>query len=207
MVIRIWTVTSPPVICNDIIIVGSAVSDQPRFKESPPGHVRGFDARTGELRWTFHTIPQPNQFGYDTWQEGSAAYTGNAVLRSRLGDLKATTIHVFLKPDGRTLDRLEARGAVQLQLDGRWAAGESMTYHETEGRYEMEGSPVEMVEQIEPEEPETSVPGGAAPPPQDCRSTQGQALTFFRANDTIIVDGRERLRTETNNNDCEPLIF
>lgn len=73
-----YSVTSPPVICNDIIIVGSAVSDQPRFKESPPGHVRGFDARTGELRWTFHTIPQPNQLGYDTWQEGSAAYTGNA---------------------------------------------------------------------------------------------------------------------------------
>jgi lipopolysaccharide export system protein LptA len=152
------------------------------------------------------TRAEADKFEYDDVGK-HAAYTGNAVLRSRLGDLKATTIHVFLKPDGRTLDRLEARGAVQLQLDGRWAAGESMTYHETEGRYEMEGSPVEMVEQIEPEEPETSVPGGAAPPPQDCRSTQGQALTFFRANDTIIVDGRERLRTETNNNDCEPLIF
>ena len=73
-----YSVTSPPVVCNDIIIVGSAVSDQPRFKESPPGHVRGFDARTGERRWTFHTIPQPSQPGYDTWQDGSATYTGNA---------------------------------------------------------------------------------------------------------------------------------
>ena len=73
-----YSVTSPPVVCNDIIIVGSAVSDQPRFKESPPGHVRGFDARTGALRWTFHTVPQPGEFGHDTWDDGSAGYTGNA---------------------------------------------------------------------------------------------------------------------------------
>ena len=73
-----YSVTSPPVVCNDVIIVGSAVSDQPRFKESPPGHVRGFDARTGALRWTFHTIPQPGEFGHDTWRDGSAGYTGNA---------------------------------------------------------------------------------------------------------------------------------
>ena len=61
-----------------MVIVGSAVSDQPRFKESPTGYVRGFDARTGELRWTFHTIPLPGEVGYDTWQDGSASYTGNA---------------------------------------------------------------------------------------------------------------------------------
>ena len=73
-----YSVTSPPVVCNDIIIVGSAVSDQPRFKESPPGHVRGFDARTGALRWTFHTVPQPGEFGHDTWEDGSAGYTANA---------------------------------------------------------------------------------------------------------------------------------
>ena len=73
-----YSVTSPPVVCNDVVIVGSAVSDQPRFKESPTGYVRGFDARTGELRWTFHTIPLPGEVGYDTWQDGSASYTGNA---------------------------------------------------------------------------------------------------------------------------------
>jgi len=73
-----YSVTSPPVVCNDVVIVGSAVSDQPRFKESPPGHVRGFDARTGELRWTFHTVPQAGEFGHDTWEAGSAGYTGNA---------------------------------------------------------------------------------------------------------------------------------
>ena len=152
------------------------------------------------------TRGEADRFEYDDGAK-HAAYTGNAVLRSQLGDLKAAAINVFLKPDGRTLDRLEANGGVQLQLDDRWATGESMTYQEAEGRYEMEGSPVEMVEQIEVEEPETNVPGRATPPPQDCRSTQGQALTFFRSDDTIIVDGRERLRTETNNDDCELFVF
>ena len=73
-----YSVTSPPVVCNDVVIVGSAVSDQPRFKESPTGYVRGFNARTGELRWTFHTIPLAGEVGHDTWRDGSASYTGNA---------------------------------------------------------------------------------------------------------------------------------
>ena len=73
-----YSVTSPPVVCNDVVIVGSAVSDQPRFKESPSGYVRGFDALTGALRWTFRTVPLPGEFGHDTWRDGSAGYTGNA---------------------------------------------------------------------------------------------------------------------------------
>jgi len=40
--------------------------------------VRGFDVRTGELMWTFHTIPTSGEFGYDTWEDGSAEYSGNA---------------------------------------------------------------------------------------------------------------------------------
>jgi quinoprotein glucose dehydrogenase len=42
------------------------------------GYVRGFDARTGKRLWIFHTIPLPGEFGADTWQKNSAAYTGNA---------------------------------------------------------------------------------------------------------------------------------
>ena len=72
-----YSVTSPPVVVGDVVVVGSAVSDQPSFKEQPPGHVRGYDARTGELLWTFHTIPLPGEFGHDTWEDGSWRYTGN----------------------------------------------------------------------------------------------------------------------------------
>ena len=72
-----YSITSPPTVCRDVIVVGSAVSDQPYLREAPPGYVRGFDARSGELLWTFHTIPQPGEFGHDTWLEDSWQYTGN----------------------------------------------------------------------------------------------------------------------------------
>lgn len=75
---RTITHTSPPGIYKDTIIVGSIVFDRPIIKEGTPGHVRGFDARTGELKWIFHTVPMPGEIGHDTWEEGSAAYSGAA---------------------------------------------------------------------------------------------------------------------------------
>lgn len=72
--------SSPPVIVGDVVVVGSAqeVGMSPDSMRNIKGDVRGFDARTGELLWTFHTIPAPGEFGYETWEDGSAEYTGNA---------------------------------------------------------------------------------------------------------------------------------
>ena len=42
-----------------------------------PGYIRGYDVRTGKRLWTFHTIPQPGEFGHETWENGSWEYTGN----------------------------------------------------------------------------------------------------------------------------------
>jgi quinoprotein glucose dehydrogenase len=72
--------TSPPMVVNDVIVVGPAhgVGARPNSKAQSKGDVRGFDARTGELLWTFHTIPAQGEFGYDSWLDGSADYTGNA---------------------------------------------------------------------------------------------------------------------------------
>ena len=81
-----------------------------------------------------------------------------ALLRSKHGDMKADTIEVFLETDGRTLDRLEATGTVTLGLDDRWATGVHLVYYEAEGRYEMEGAPVVIVEEIDPMEPATTPP-------------------------------------------------
>ena len=72
-----YSVTSAPIIIGDVIVVGAAISDQPQYKEMPPGHVRGFDVRSGELRWTFHTIPQAGEFGNETWLENSWQYSGH----------------------------------------------------------------------------------------------------------------------------------
>ncbi len=72
--------SSPPVIVGDVIVVGSAqeVGMAPDSMRNIKGDVRGFDARTGELLWTFHTVPAPGEFGDRTWEDGSADYTGNA---------------------------------------------------------------------------------------------------------------------------------
>ncbi len=74
---RVYTVNSPPIICRDVVVIGSAIFDGPTRKEMPPGDVRGFDARTGEVRWTFVSVPQEGDFGSDTWEEDSWKYTGN----------------------------------------------------------------------------------------------------------------------------------
>ncbi len=56
--------TSPGVIYKNTLIIGSAVSEG---GDAAPGHIRAFDVITGKLAWVFHTIPQPGEFGYETW--------------------------------------------------------------------------------------------------------------------------------------------
>jgi quinoprotein glucose dehydrogenase len=73
--------SSPPLVIGDVVVVGPAggVGARPNAKSQVKLDVRGFDARTGRLLWTFHTIPEKGEFGYDTWlTPGSAEYTGNA---------------------------------------------------------------------------------------------------------------------------------
>lgn len=76
--------TSPAVIVRDVAVVGAAMvgGSAPRSKENTKGYVRGFDVRTGRRLWTFHTIPQPGEFGNDTWLNDSWAYTGNTAVWS-----------------------------------------------------------------------------------------------------------------------------
>ena len=59
--------STPGSIFEDLIIFGSSV---PETLPGTPGHIRAFDVRTGKLRWIFHTIPQPGEFGSDTWPKG-----------------------------------------------------------------------------------------------------------------------------------------
>ena len=71
--------TSPPVVFEDLVIVGSRVPDRVQRRFDPPGTVQAFDARTGERRWVFFTIPQSSDdFGADTWEDESWRYTGHA---------------------------------------------------------------------------------------------------------------------------------
>ena len=74
--------TGAPQICRDVVITGSSMTDSPPNKEGTPGDVRAYDVRTGRLRWTFHVIPRQGEFGIETWQDDSWAYTGHANLWS-----------------------------------------------------------------------------------------------------------------------------
>jgi quinoprotein glucose dehydrogenase len=71
--------SSPPVISNDVVVVGPASIPGGRVnKANIKLDVMGFDVRTGRKLWTFHTIPRKGEPGYETWEKGSAEYTGNA---------------------------------------------------------------------------------------------------------------------------------
>jgi len=70
---------SSPVVAKDVVIVGAAhrSGGVPRARTNVKGYVRAFDVRTGKRLWIFHTIPKPDEAGYNTWENDSADYTGN----------------------------------------------------------------------------------------------------------------------------------
>jgi quinoprotein glucose dehydrogenase len=70
---------SAPVVARDTVIIGASFREgmTPRSMRNNKGYVRGFDVRTGKRLWIFHTIPKKGEFGYDTWLNGSAEFTGN----------------------------------------------------------------------------------------------------------------------------------
>jgi len=71
--------SSPPVISNDVIVIGPALTPGGRVnKSNVKGDILAFDVRTGRKLWTFHTIPREGEPGYETWKGDSAQYTGNA---------------------------------------------------------------------------------------------------------------------------------
>ena len=67
--------TSPGVAYKDVLIWGTRVGEE---EGSAPGHIRAYDARTGKIRWTFHTIPWPAEYGYDTWPPEAFKTAGGA---------------------------------------------------------------------------------------------------------------------------------
>ncbi|NQV69103.1 MAG: PQQ-binding-like beta-propeller repeat protein [Pseudohongiella sp.] len=71
-----------PMVVRDVVVIGQSMADTFSNKEAFRGDVHAFDVRTGELRWTYNTIPQEGQFGTATWQDRSWAFTGHAPVWS-----------------------------------------------------------------------------------------------------------------------------
>ena len=73
------TSSAPPIVVNGVIVVGNSHEQgyQPASPNNIPGHIRGYDAKSGRHLWTFHVLPQPGEPGHDTWEGDSWKYTGN----------------------------------------------------------------------------------------------------------------------------------
>jgi quinoprotein glucose dehydrogenase len=67
--------STPGAIFEDLLIMGSSV---PETLPGSPGHIRAFDVNSGKVRWIFHTVPKPGEFGYDTWPPGAYEIEGGA---------------------------------------------------------------------------------------------------------------------------------
>ena len=113
-------------------------------------------------------------------------YTTDARLQLPRGELAADEIQVHLRAAGNALARVTAAGNVTFVSPGRHVSGDTLVYRAADGRYEMAGRPVRMIEEVD-----------AA-----CRETTGRTLTFFRATDDVSVDGRAGVRTATASGEC-----
>jgi len=86
--------STPGVVFEDLLIIGSTVAEA---LPSSPGDIRAYDVKTGALRWSFHTIPHPGEFGYETWPPDAWKVAGGAnawagvTIDPKLGILFAAT--------------------------------------------------------------------------------------------------------------------
>ncbi|HEY5754597.1 MAG TPA: PQQ-binding-like beta-propeller repeat protein [Steroidobacter sp.] len=69
--------SSPAIVVGDVVVVQVVSEVTAVNKEAVPGHIRGYDVRTGKRLWIFHTIPQEGEFGVETWEKGAWQYSGN----------------------------------------------------------------------------------------------------------------------------------
>ena len=96
------TNSSPPIVVNDVVVVGNSHEQGYRQtrRENVPGHILGYDARTGEHPWKFNVIPQSeSEFGFDTWENDAWQWTGNVSAWAPLSaDLERGLVYVVTDP-------------------------------------------------------------------------------------------------------------
>jgi quinoprotein glucose dehydrogenase len=88
--------TSAPLVVRDVVVVGTtAMVPHRNWTTAPPGYVRAYDIRTGELRWRFNPIPEPGDPAIETWADSSWVYSGNGNVWT-LMSADAELGHVYL---------------------------------------------------------------------------------------------------------------
>ena len=75
-----FSLTTSPLVVGDTAVIGGMLNgagDGGSVKEAAPENIRGYDVRTGELKWEFSVVPRLGEYGYDTWEDGSADWSGD----------------------------------------------------------------------------------------------------------------------------------
>jgi quinoprotein glucose dehydrogenase len=99
------TSSSPPLIVNDVVIVGNSAEqgyNQTRI-ENVPGDILAYDARTGKHLWKFHVIPRPGEFGHETWENDAWKWTGDVSSWAPLSADPERGL-VYIPTNGATMD-------------------------------------------------------------------------------------------------------
>ena len=99
------TTSSPPIVVNDVVVVGNSAEqgyNQSRI-ENVPGDILAYDAKTGDFLWKFNVIPQPGEFGHETWENDAWQYTGDVSSWAPLS-ADAELGLVYIPTNGATVD-------------------------------------------------------------------------------------------------------
>ncbi len=99
------TSSSPPIVVNDVVVVGNSAEqgyNQTRT-EMVPGDIMAYDARTGDLKWKFHVIPRPGEFGHETWENDAWLWTGDISSWAPMS-VDAELGLVYIPTNGATID-------------------------------------------------------------------------------------------------------
>jgi len=104
-----YGLTSPVTVCRDTVVTGAWIADgEP---QGPSGDIRGWDPRTGALKWTFHTVPRPGEFGHETWEGDSWKKRGGANAWSIMSaDEKLGLVYVPLTSPATDMFGADRRG-------------------------------------------------------------------------------------------------
>ncbi|HDZ10152.1 PQQ-binding-like beta-propeller repeat protein [Pseudohongiella sp.] len=95
--------SSPPAVVGDVVVAQVVGSITAANREATPGHIRGYDVRTGELVWRFNTIAQPGEPGHESWQGESWRYTGNTGVWSMMS-VDTDTGYIYLPVEAGSND-------------------------------------------------------------------------------------------------------
>ena len=99
------TSSSPPIVVDGVVVVGNSAEqgyNQSRI-ENVPGDILGYDARTGEFLWKFNVIPQPGEFGHETWENDAWKHTGDISSWAPMAADQARGL-VYIPTNGVTID-------------------------------------------------------------------------------------------------------